>query len=48
MTIDVFYNDLSVIFDLFFPTTFTLFERLLLLGTFFGVFVFLIRKLKGE
>lgn len=48
MTIEVFYQDLSVILDLFFPTTFTLFERLLLLAVYFGVFVFLFRKLKGD
>lgn len=48
MTIDLFYQYINSILDLFFPSTFTLFERLLLLATFFGVFVFLFRKLKGE
>ena len=48
MTIDLFYEQINSILDLFFPTTLTLFERLLLLGTFFGVFVFIFRKLKGD
>lgn len=36
------------ILSIFFGDNFTLFERLLLLGVFFGVIVFLFRKLRGD
>lgn len=48
MTIDLFYDYINSILNLFFPSVFTPFERLLLLAVYFGVFVFLFRKLKGD
>lgn len=43
--IDAFYVKLNEILSLFFPTDFTLFERLTLLFLAFGVFVWFFKKL---
>lgn len=40
--------DLNTLLDNFFPTDFTLFQRLLVIGTCFGVVVWVINKLKGD
>lgn len=45
---DVLYEFVNELTLLVLPTNFTLFERLLLFGVYFGVIVFIFRKLKGD
>ena len=45
MAIDIFYENINVILELFTPSTWTTWERCVFVALIFGVIYFIIRKL---
>ena len=45
---DAFWLKINDLLNLIFGSNFTLFERLLVIGTCFGVFVYIIGRIKGD